>query len=75
MRRMLDTGYGVNAVNAEFCSMVDGCDIFSRFFQQKIDKFLVNLHRTTAVDPEPGDTPCLTASIEGIEPTTTATNF
>ena len=56
----------------ECCSVVDGCDTFSRFFQEKIDKLLVNLHRTTAVDPEPGETPCVTASIEVFEPTTTA---
>ena len=56
----------------EFCSMVDGCDTFSRFFQEKIDKLLVNLYRTTAVEPEPGKTPCFTASIEVFELTTTA---
>ena len=36
-----------------FCLMVDGCDTFSRFIPEKIDKLLVNLHRTTAVDSEP----------------------
>ena len=52
--------------------MVDGCDTFSRFFQEKIDNLQINLHRTTAVDPEPGETPCFTVSIEVFEPTTTA---
>ena len=47
---------------------MDGCDTFSRFFQEQIDKLLVNLHGTTAVDPEPGVTP----SIEVFEPTKTA---
>ena len=51
---------------------MDGSDTFSRFFQEKIDKLLVNLYRTTAVDPEPGETLCFTASIEVFEPTTTA---
>ena len=55
---------------SECCSMVDGCDTFSRFFQEKIDELLINLHRTTAVDPESGETPCFTASIEVLEPTT-----
>ena len=56
----------------KFCSIVDGCDTFSRFFQEQIDKLQVNLYRTAAVDPEPGETPCFTASIEVFEPTTTA---
>ena len=44
--------------------MADGCDTFSRFFQENIDTLLVNLHRTTGVDQEPGDTPCFTVSVE-----------
>ena len=60
---------------SEICSMVDGCDTFSRFFQEKIEKLLINLHRTIAVDPEPGETPCFTASIEVLELSTTADFF
>ena len=33
----------------------NGCDTLSRFFQENIDKLLIILHRTTAVDPEPGE--------------------
>ena len=32
----------------EFCSTKEGCDAFSRFFQDKINKLLTNLHCHTA---------------------------
>ena len=56
----------------EICSMKEGCDPFSRFFQDKIDKLLTKLHCHTAVDPAADETPCFTDSIQVFEPTTMA---
>ena len=56
----------------EFCSMKEGCYTLSRFFQDKFDKLLTNLHCHTAVDPAADETPCFTDSIHVFEPTTMA---
>ena len=56
----------------ELCSMRGGCDSFWFFFKEKIDKLLINLHCTTAVDLVPAESCCLTASIQAFEITTRA---
>ena len=48
--------------------MRGGCDSFWCFFEEKIDKLLINLHCTTAGDVGPNE-PCFTASIQTFDPT------
>ena len=55
-----------------FCSTKEGCDPFSRFFQDKIGKLLTNLYCHTAVHPTADETPCFTDAIQVFEPTTMA---
>ena len=56
----------------EFCSAKEGCDTFSRFFQDKINKLLTNFHCHTAICPAADETACFTDPIQVVEPTTMA---
>ena len=56
----------------EFNSTKESCNIFSRYFQERIEKLLNSLHCHTAVDHSVEETPRFSYSLEVFEPTNTA---